>query len=304
MDAALGMLVRWALVADLMLLFGVPLFAIYSAPRVEAKTVAPLRSVILTAALSGILLSGLGLAILAATMSGVPLVQVDTATLSMLVMQTAVGTAFLVRVSALVAAFAFGVAGGGRRVILVAVALCGAVALGSLAWSGHGVMDDGRTGTVHLVADIVHLLAAGVWVGALAPLLWLLITAQHDDTAAAHHALAGFASVGTASVALVLVSGLINSWLLVGPQNLLSLGTSLYGQLLIMKLALFAGMVSLAASNRFRLTPALGAARTIGDADHAVKRLRRSLTLETVPAIAILGLVAWVGTLEPPISTL
>ena len=304
MDAALGIVVRWALVADLMLLFGVPLFASYSAPRVEAKTIALFRSVILTAALSGILLSGLGLAILAATMSGVPLVQVDSATLSMLAMQTAVGTAFLVRVGALVAALAFGVASGGRRVILLAVALCGAVALGSLAWSGHGVMDDGRTGTVHLVADIVHLLAAGVWVGALSSLLWLLITAQHDDTAAAHHALAGFASVGTASVALVLVSGLINSWLLVGPRNILSLGASLYGQLLLVKLVLFAGMVSLAAINRFRLTPALGNALSAGDKRQALRRLRLSLTLESFAAFAILGLVAWLGTLEPPVSTL
>ena len=304
MEAALGIVVRWALVADLMLLFGVPLFAIYSAPRVEAKTIALFRFVILTAALSGILLSGLGLAILAATMSGVPLVQVDSATLSMLVTQTAVGTAFLVRVGTLVAAFAFGVVSRGRREIFLAGALCGAVALGSLAWSGHGVMDDGRTGTVHLVADIVHLLAAGVWVGALASLLWLSATAQDDGTAAAHQALAGFASVGTASVALVLASGLINSWLLVGPQNLLSLGTSLYGQLLLMKLGMFAGMVALAASNRFRLTPVLGAARTPGDSHHALQRLRLSLMLEAFAALAVLGLVAWIGTLEPPVSTL
>jgi putative copper resistance protein D len=303
-DAALGITVRWALVADLMLLFGVPLFACLSDASVGAKTIAPFRYVILTAALSGILLSALGLAILAATMSGVPLVQVDSATLSMLVMQTTVGTAFLVRVSALVAAFAFGVVSRGRRVVLLAVALCGAVALGSLAWSGHGVMDDGRTGTVHLVADIVHLLAAGVWVGALAALLWMLATAQDDSTAAAHHALAGFASVGTASVALIVASGLINSWLLVGPQNLLSLGTSLYGQLLLMKLALFAGMVSLAAINRIRLTPALGNARASGDTRQALRRLRLSLTLETFVAFAILGLVAWLGTLEPPVSAL
>ena len=303
MDAALGIVVRWALVADLMLLFGVPLFACLPAAGVGAQTISPIRSVIIAAALSGILLSALSLAILAATMSGVPLVQVDAATLSTIVMQTAVGMAFLVRFGARVIALAFGVASGGRRVILVAVALCGAVALGSLAWSGHGVMDDGRTGTVHLVADIVHLLAAGVWVGALALLLWMLATARDDSTATPHQALAGFASVGTASVALVLASGLINSWLLVGPQNLLSLGTSRYGQLLLMKLALFAGMVLLAASNRFRLTPALGAVRTSEEARHALQRLRLSLTLETLAALAILGLVAWLGTLEPPVST-
>ena len=304
MDAALGIVVRWALVADLMLLFGVPLFAIYSAAGGDTKITRRLRLSITWTALAGLLLSIFGMAILAANMSGVRLAQVDAATISMLVGQTAVGTAFLVRVSVLVAAFAFGLAGRGHRVILLAVALCGAVALGSLAWSGHGVMDDGRTGTVHLVADIVHLLAAGVWSGALVSLLWLLATARHDSAATSHRALAGFASVGTASVTLVVASGLINSWLLVGPRNILSLGASLYGQLLLIKLALFAGMVLLAAINRFRLTPALGATRTSDDARHAIQRLRLSLTLETFAALAILGLVAWLGTLEPPISAL
>lgn len=304
MDAALGIVVRWALVADLMLLFGVPLFAIYSAAAIRAEITAPLRSSIAGIALVGILLSILGMAILAATMSGVPLAQIDTATLSILVTQTAVGTAFLVRLAATAVAFVLGLQRSGRRVIVFAVALCGAVALGSLAWSGHGVMDDGRTGTLHLVADIVHLLAAGVWVGALASLLWVLITARHGSTATSHRALADFASVGTASVALVLASGLVNSWLLVGPSNVLSLGTSLYGQLLLIKLVLFAGMASLAAINRFRLTPAMGTARTPDDARQALKRLRLSLTLETFAAIFILGLVAWLGTLEPPVSAM
>ncbi len=300
MDAALGIVVRWALVADLMLLFGMPMFAIYS-PGVDAKIRAPLRLSIVLIALAGMPLSILGIAILAAAMSGLPLAQIDAATLSMLVTQTSVGAAFIVRLTASALAFALALQRSGRRAIVLAIALCGAVALGSLAWSGHGVMDDGRVGTLHLVADIVHLLAAGVWVGALASLLWVLITARHGSTAASHQALAGFASVGTASVALVLASGLINSWLLVGPSNVLTLGTSLYGQLLLIKLALFAGMIALAAINRFRLTPALGAARTPDDALHALRRLRVSLTLETIAAFAILGLVAWLGTLEPPV---
>lgn len=300
MDAALGIVVRWALVADLMLLFGVPLFAVYSPAGVDTRIATPLRSLIASTALVGILLSILGIAILAAAMSGGPLAQVDAATLSMLVTQTAAGSAFVIRLAATAAALALALQRSGNRAIVLAIVLCGAVALGSLAWSGHGVMDDGRVGTVHLVADIVHLLAAGVWVGALASLLWALITAR-DGT---HRALASFASVGTASVALVLASGLINSWLLVGPSNVLSLGTSLYGQLLLIKLALFACMTSLAAINRFRLTPALGAARTPDDALHALRRLRASLTLETFAAFAILGLVAWLGTLEPPVSAM
>jgi putative copper resistance protein D len=165
-------------------------------------------------------------------------------------------------------------------------------------------MDDGRTGVIHLTADIVHLLAAGIWVGALGALLWQLLTADRDDVAASHSALAGFATFGTASVALVLVSGLINSWLLVGPANLLSLGGSLYGRLLLIKLGLFAGMLALATLNRFRLTPDLRAALTNGNVGLATQRLRLSLTLETLAAVVILGLVAWLGTLEPPVSAM
>ncbi len=306
MDAAFGIAVRWALVVDMMLLFGAPLFAIASVAGVGPKVISALRPLVLATAFGGMLLSVLGIAILAASMSGVPLAQVDAPSLVLLITQTAVGTAFLVRVVALLLAFALGLRLHSNRSTTKAVALFGAVALVSLAWSGHGVMDDGRTGVVHLVADIVHLLAAGMWFGALASLLWLLFRAggKGPDNKLAHRALAGFASLGSASVALVLISGLINAWLLVGPRNILSLGASLYGQLLLFKLVLFAAMIALAAINRFRLTPSLGAAVTQGDVESVTCRLRLSLAMETFAAIAILGLVAWLGTLEPPVSTL
>ena len=131
MDAGLGIMVRWALVADLILLFGVPMFAIYSADSVGARVFAPLRIVVMLTAPGGFLLSALGLAIAAATMSGVPLAQLDRATLAMLINQTAVGTAFLVRMSALVVAAALASSRRDGRKRLAAIALCGAVALGS-----------------------------------------------------------------------------------------------------------------------------------------------------------------------------
>src|SRR3546814_11704396 len=67
-------------------------------------------------------------------------------------------------------------------------------------------------------------------------------------------ALAGFAGAGTLLVALIVLSGLVNGLILVGFDNVGELGTSLYGQLLVIKLVLFGGMLVLAASNRFRLT--------------------------------------------------
>ena len=52
-------------------------------------------------------------------------------------------------------------------------------------------------------------------------------------------------------------------------------------------------------SNRFRLTPTLSVAMADGDHRRAMAALRRSLAVETGCAVAILALVAWLGTLEP-----
>jgi putative copper resistance protein D len=60
-------------------------------------------------------------------------------------------------------------------------------------------------------------------------------------------------------------------------------------------------MLGLAASNRFRLTPALEAALGPGDPAAALSALRRSIVVEMVLMLALLGLVAWLGTLAPPI---
>ena len=103
-------------------------------------------------------------------------------------------------------------------------------------------------------------------------------------------------------VAAIMASGAVNASLLVGPDRILALGASRYGVLLLVKLGLFALMLALAATNRFRLTPALVAAAPGGgpDAERALRVLRRSIAAETAAAIAIFALVAALGTLEPP----
>ncbi|AOF94793.1 copper resistance D family protein (plasmid) [Sphingobium sp. RAC03] len=73
-----------------------------------------------------------------------------------------------------------------------------------------------------------------------------------------------------------------------------------YGQLLFMKHALFAAMLAMAASDRFRLIPALETGIDSGSNKMAVARLRRSLWAEAAAGVVILGLVGWLGTLEPP----
>ncbi|MCA1654090.1 MAG: copper homeostasis membrane protein CopD [Sphingomicrobium sp.] len=312
MDSAAALIaVRFALYLDLMLVFGLPLFCLYTLRGAERRAGGNVMSsrVVVGLALAGVALSVLGLLLLAAAMSDVPVLQLDRETLGALLDGTAIGTAGKVRVAALLAALPIGFWLRSRPSALWATLSClGAIALGSLAWTGHGAADEGAIGQIHLTADIVHLLAAGVWIGALAGLLTLLsrVRVSSDDRqermALAHRALAGFSTAGTLAVGLIILTGLVNSWVLVGVGNIASLPGSLYGRLLILKLLIFVGMLGLAGWNRFRLTPAVEASLGTSDATAAMQSIRWSVALESTLALSVLGLVAWLGTLAPPAS--
>ena len=105
-------------------------------------------------------------------------------------------------------------------------------------------------------------------------------------------------------VGTIVVTGLVNGWMLVGIGNVATLPAILYGQLLIAKLALFVAMLALASLNRFRLTPAFERSIAADDHGRALAALRTSLALETACVVAVLGLVAWLGTLAPPASAM
>ena len=125
-----------------------------------------------------------------------------------------------------------------------------------------------------------------------------------DQLRLSHRALASFASTGTILVAALVATGIGNMLAIVGLTGLVRLPFSLYGQLLVAKLLLFAVMLALAAANRFRLVPRFETAMTAGDHRRALGALRRSLTVEASCAIAILALVAWLGTLDPSGETM
>ena len=306
MDDPASVIVRFALYVDLMLLMGLPTFGLYALRGAErvSGSVLPFRRLIGLLALAGVALSALALMMMAAAMSGAPLTDVDRDSVDALATGTSIGSAWQVRTVALLGAIWLALMGWRKpRTGLIFASAAGAIALASLAWTGHGAATEGVVGSVHLIGDIIHLLAAGIWIGALFALALLLfrraaaMTAEH--VLLSHRTLEGFSVVGSVVVGLVIVSGLSNSWILIGPKNLPALFTTLYGQLLIAKLVLLAAMLGLAWANRFRLTPALAAAIDAGDHDRAVGALRRSLILETAAALVILLLVAWLGLLAP-----
>lgn len=309
MDDPAGVGIRFLLYLDLMLLFGLPLFGLYGLRGDERSqgSILRLRLFILGLSLLGLLLSVAALLLLAASMTGLPVAQVDGETLKLLLTGTAIGTAWQIRAGALILAVLLPLLTWRRPgLALTGTVLAGAVALATLAWTGHGAADEGVRGWVHLGADIFHLWASGIWIGAVAALAMLIFRPMASMSVVhlelSHRALAEFSSIGTGAVAILLVTGLINSWFLVGLSHIEAMVTALYGQLLSAKLLLFTAMLTLAAMNRYRLTPALDRAITSGRIADAVGALRRSLMAEAGAAALILALVAWLGTLSPPAS--
>ncbi len=300
--------IRLALYAVLGGLFGLSAFSLYGLRAGERFGALALRPWLVAGAIVGLLLSMVALALLAAAMTGTTPWAADHDAIGMILDQPGLGTAWKVRMGALAVVAVTALFAAGRGLLLSVATLASSVALATLAWTGHGAMDEGMTGWVHLTADILHLIAAGAWTGALLGLLLLVTRPKRRldavHLALTHRALHGFGTVGTIVVATLIVTGIVNAWLLVGPSNIAALVTTLYGQLLLAKLALFGAMLGLAALNRFRLTPRFEASIAAADDRGAIGVLRRSLAIETACNVIILGLVAWLGTLEPPAAAM
>lgn len=172
-----------------------------------------------------------------------------------------------------------------------------AALVGSLAWAGHAIGGRGVEGLLHPAADVLHLIAAAAWVGALVPLALLLTMTGVDaaSLATARTATVRFSTLGIVSVATILITGIVNTWYLAGSIPAL-VGTD-YGRLLLIKIALFLGMVGIAAFNRLRLTPRLVQNADVPNAQAARRLLSRNATVEATLSAAIIAIVAVLGTL-------
>jgi putative copper resistance protein D len=97
--------------------------------------------------------------------------------------------------------------------------------------------------------------------------------------------------MGYAAVALLALTGAINSLLLVGSLGAM-FGTP-YGWLLAFKILLFLAMVVVALINRFHFAP------RVSDEPGALRRLGYTVALEQSLGLAVLAVVSVLGTWPP-----
>ena len=193
----------------------------------------------------------------------------------------------------LVGAAAAGVwaaAGLGRWVALTSAA----VLVGGLAWAGHG--GTGPAPVWHRSADVIHLLASAVWPAGLLPFVLVLRSvgrsADPGRWAEAFRLTRRFSAASLTAVGLLTATGLVASWCLVGSVG--GLFTTAYGRVLLIKLALFAGMVSLGAANLLVLKPRLSTG-----GEPTARRLGRAVAAEVVLGVGVVAVVGLLGLLEP-----
>lgn len=230
------------------------------------------------------------IALEAISMSGMPASEALSATtLGTVATQTQFGRVWLLRMLACLALVPLA-AVAPRRNAIVGAALS-AFALAALAAMGHGGDGRGPAGWAHLAVDAAHLLAAGAWLGALPPLIFVL-RATDDDLGKTARVTGRFSTLGLWSVAVILGSGIANTCFML--SHAAALFESAYGELLLAKIALFAAIVALAAVNRQRLTPRLR------EGDPRAKRaLGRNAVAECVLGFAIVAIVGQLGITIP-----
>ncbi|MFG2882824.1 copper resistance protein CopC [Streptomyces sp. NPDC048297] len=173
-----------------------------------------------------------------------------------------------------------------RRAVLAAGAIL-AVAL-SLTWSAAEHASAGLQVPLAIVSTSLHLLAAAAWLGGLPALLLTLRGTPPDPLAAPAQVVTRFSRLAFASVTVLVVTGVYQSWRGLGSWQALT-GTS-YGRVLLAKLAAVAVLLAAAAWSR-RLTT--------GTAHHRPGHLRRSVLAEVAVGMVVLVLTTLLTSTVP-----
>ncbi len=228
---------------------------------------------------------------------------VGAESVGLLVFQTWSGkvllAAFACSVAALVAAAAAWLLRGRPRVSdtigLVAADIAG-LGLAVIAFASHPTSLEPEW--LGLGLSILHRIALGLWLGGL-PALVLLVgtgkgTIAGETAHVAYPILERFSRIAIAAMAVLLVTGTILAWMIVG--NFASLIGTFYGLTLVAKLAALAAVLYIARGLRRHLLPKLAAEPSAAVLAKYATRVR----IESGFALLIVLLASVMGNIAPP----
>ena len=177
-----------------------------------------------------------------------------------------------------------------RRSTFVVLGVLAAAAMVVHCLAGHADSPSSAR-ALNLIAQSVHMVAVGVWVGGL---VWLLLGIRGAGRADRAEAVGRYSQIAAVGLGAVVVTGLARASVEIGsPANLFD--TS-YGRALVLKVALVAVLAALGALNRFRLVPALRSR------DEAAGRFGLAARTEVVIGAVILATTAVLAGLAPAVT--
>ncbi len=162
---------------------------------------------------------------------------------------------------------------------------------------GHAGAIGGSTGNTLIVSEVLHLLAAGAWLGGLLPLFVTIGTLPRNAAATACR---GFTPIGLSAVLLLAGTAAVQvTEFMGGLPGLFGTG---YGHVALLKLGLFVALLGLAALNRLALTD-----RLAGETPEAARRhMRVSIAMEMALGLLVVITAGFLashtpGTHEQPV---
>jgi putative copper resistance protein D len=263
--------------------------------EVERRLLRLARWSLVAALLSGLLWFWLEVA----NMSGLPAMRAfSTTAWQMVLFETKFGHVWQLRLGLIVLAFALVALRvaqfQARHALIMAVFLISIVLLVSLAWISHAAA--ARLQPLGLLGDALHLCAASVWIGGLLPLA-IFLTHTRESLLLGEQdlrVLRRFSTLSLSCVGVLILSGISNSWLLVGSIH--ALLTTRYGWLLLAKLGAFGILVCLGVRNRFVIKTKLP---RVSETSDLLAELRRNVIRETCLGLMVVTIVAWLGVTPP-----
>ncbi len=192
------------------------------------------------------------------------------------------------------------------RWVLGLLALGGLYLAATPALSGHASVQSPVW--AFFPSDVIHVLAASVWVGGIVCLLVALPAATRQLEAPARTGLllatlARFSPIALAAVIALALTGVLQAYIDV--RSLESLLHTTYGALILIKTGLLIALIGLGWVNRQRVIPGLERLAAAGATPGGIGVLaRRTLRGESLLMLCVLGVTAALISYAPPIDAL
>ena len=168
------------------------------------------------------------------------------------------------------------------------------------------------------VADIIHASAAAIWFGGIVGLVMVLRRRTDRPVGPTARIVGRFSTTAAISVGFLAAAGLALSWNATG-GSWDALVSTTYGRLLMVKIAITAGILALAGYNRSWLVPALVHGDTGMETDDTEpidapaagtptaegagwRRLRRTVTIEAIALVMVLGITSVLVNVTPAVT--